>query len=104
MAKEGVGLVVSLSRPATGTLTFDVGNAPYTIDVFASSARAVPPTIADWGDQIGERAFSEEPGTVRVSTSAPARHLLILFREIGPDSGCTSANPYRGTLGNIRFS
>ena len=103
MAKEGVGLVVSLSRAATGTLSFDVGNAPYTIDVFASTARAVPPTIDDWGDQIGDRAFSEEPGTVRVSTPATARHLLILFREIGPDSGCTSANPYRGTLGNVRF-
>ena len=103
MAKEGVGLVVSLSRPATGTLSFDVGNAPYTVDVFASTARAVPSTIADWGEQIGDRAFSEQPGTVRVTTPTAARHLLILFREIGPDSGCTSANPYRGTLGNVRF-
>jgi eukaryotic-like serine/threonine-protein kinase len=103
MGKPGVGLAVSLSRPGTGTLSFDVGNAPYTIDVFASAARAMPATIDDWGEQIGERAFSEQPGTVEVSTPATARHLLILFREIGPDGGCTSANPYRGTIGNVAF-
>jgi hypothetical protein len=104
MGKEGVGLAVSLTRPGTGTLSFDVANAPYTVDVFASSARAVPAAIADWGQQVGERTFSEEPGTVQVTTPAAARHLLILFREIGPDGGCTSANPYRGTIGNVRFA
>jgi hypothetical protein len=104
MGKEGVGLAVTLSRPGTGTLSFDVGNAPYTIDVFGSSAKAMPATIADWGEQIGDRAFAEQPGTVVVKTPSAVRHLLILFREIGPDRGCTSANPYRGTLGNVRFT
>jgi putative peptidoglycan lipid II flippase len=103
MGKEGVGLAVSLSRPGTGTLSFDVGNAPYTVDVFATTARNLPASIADWGDQIGERAFSQQPGQVQVATPARARHLLILFREIGRDGGCSAANPYRGTLGNIRF-
>jgi eukaryotic-like serine/threonine-protein kinase len=103
MGKEGVGLAVSLSRPGTGTLTFDVGNAPYTVDVFGAETRAVPAAIADWGPQVGERSFSEQPGTVEVTTSTPVRHLLILFREIGPDGGCTAANPYRGTVGNVQF-
>jgi serine/threonine-protein kinase len=103
MGKEGVGLAVSLSRPGTGTLSFDVGNAPYTVDVFATSTRNLPATIADWGDQIGERAFSRQPGRVQVATPEATRHLLILFREIGQDGGCSAANPYRGTLGNIRF-
>ncbi len=103
MGKEGVGLAVSLSRRGTGTLSFDVGNAPYTVDVFATAARNLPATIADWGDQISERAFSQQPGRVQVATPEAARHLLILFREIGQDGGCSAANPYRGTLGNIRF-
>ncbi len=103
MGKEGVGLAVSLSRAGTGTLTFDVGNAPYTVDVFATGARNLPATIADWGEQIGERAFSRQPGRVQVATPEATRHLLILFREIGQDGGCSAANPYRGTLGNIRF-
>ncbi len=63
----------------------------------------MPAAIADWGPQVGERSFSEQPGTVQVTTSTPVRHLLILFREIGPDGGCTAANPYRGTVGNVRF-
>ena len=103
MGKEGVGLAVSLTRAGAGTLSFDVGNAPYTVDVFAAQTRAVPAAIADWGPQVGERSFSEQPGTVQVTTSTPVRHLLILFREIGPDGGCTAANPYRGTVGDVRF-
>jgi eukaryotic-like serine/threonine-protein kinase len=103
MGKEGVGLAVTLTRPGTGTLRFDVGNAPFTVDVFASAARTVPAAIADWGPQIGERTFSEQPTSVEVTTPDATRHLLILFREIGPDQGCTSANPYRGAIGNVRF-
>jgi serine/threonine-protein kinase len=103
MGKEGVGLAVSLTRAGSGTLSFDVGNAPYTVDVFAAETRAVPAAIAEWGPQVGERSFSEQPGTVQVTTSTPVRHLLILFREIGPDGGCTAANPYRGAIGNVRF-
>jgi eukaryotic-like serine/threonine-protein kinase len=103
MGKEGVGLAVSLTRAGAGTLSFDVGNAPYTVDVFAAQTRAVPAAIADWGPQVGERSFSEQPGTVQVTTSTPVRHLLILFREIGPDGGCTAANPYRVTVGEVRF-
>ena len=38
-----------------------------------------------------------------VATTVPARHLLILLREIGRDPGCSEANPNRGSIGEISF-
>ena len=71
--KEGVGLVVSLSAPATGTLSFDVVNAPYQIDVFASDAAAVPAGFADWGPALGPKQFADDPApsVVPVADAGP---------------------------------
>lgn len=104
LGKPGVGLVVTLGEPGTGTLTFETGNAPYQIDVFTTAEEAVPATIDDWTTQVGDRQFADEPGTVTVDVDQAARHLLVLFREIGPDSDCSSENPYRGSIGNIAFT
>ncbi len=38
---------------------------------------------------------------VAPTPSAPVRHVLITFKELGPDPTCTDANPYRGRLGEI---
>ena len=45
--------------------------------------------------------FGEQPGTVQVTIAAPARHLLIVLRELGRDTGCSAANPYRASIGEI---
>ena len=42
MGKAGVGVVMTLSAPASGTISFDVGSAPYVVDVFATARRADP--------------------------------------------------------------
>jgi serine/threonine-protein kinase len=104
MGKPGVGLVVSLAEAGTGTLRFAAANAPYQIDVFATADEAVPAAIDDWGNAVGDRNFAEEPNTVTVPIAEPARHLLVLFREIGPDPECSSENPYRGAIGDITFT
>jgi serine/threonine protein kinase len=102
--KEGVGLAMSLTAPAAGTLTFDAVNAPYQVDVFSSDAAAVPSGFADWGQAIGPKQFADAPGTVVVPVATPARHVLIVLRELGRDPGCTAANPYRGAIGEIHFA
>ena len=63
-----------------------------------------PAGFADWGAAIADKTFSDQAGTVQVGVPAPARHLLIVLRELGRDPGCTAANPYRGTIGEIRFT
>ncbi len=102
--KRGVGLVVSLDSPAQQQLSVDVGHGPYQVQFFATDSESVPPTIDAWGSPIGDLAFANSPGTVVSELpSTPARHLLVLVSELGPDSGCTDANPFRGQLGEIQL-
>ena len=103
MSKPGVGLVVTLSGAAAGTLAFDVDTAKYQIDVFATADQDYPDDIDGWGPPIAEHN-ADAPGAASVDVTQPAQHLLILFRELGADGGCSTANPYRGTIADIRFT
>ncbi|HSL74270.1 MAG TPA: protein kinase [Ilumatobacteraceae bacterium] len=100
--KRGVGLVVTFDGPLRQALQVDLLNAPYQVSFFASDAEAIPATIDDWGAELGPTQFADEAGTVVSPIPAnPTRHLLVLLKELGGDSGCTADNPYRGRLGEI---
>jgi eukaryotic-like serine/threonine-protein kinase len=100
--KRGVGLVVTFDGPLRQAVQVDLLNAPYQVSFFASDAEAIPATIDDWGAELGPTQFADEAGTVVSPIPAnPARHLLVLLKELGGDSGCTADNPYRGRLGEI---
>jgi eukaryotic-like serine/threonine-protein kinase len=103
MSKAGVGLVVTLSAASTGTLTFDVGTGPFTVEVYGVDGEDIPADFAGWGQPLQAKTASDTPGTVSVATPVPVRHLLIALREIGRDTGCSAANPNRGSIGEIRF-
>jgi hypothetical protein len=103
MSKDGVGLVVTLSAAAMGTLSFDVGNPPFKVEVFGSDAESPPADFAGWGTPFKNVTASDTAQTIRVQTPVPARHLLIVLREIGRDRGCSGANPNRGSIGEISF-
>jgi hypothetical protein len=96
-------LAMTLAAPATGTLSFEVGNAPFQVEVFGADTDTVPPGFADWGSPLAQKAVSETPTTVSVTATTPVRHLLIVLRELGRDPGCTAANPHRTSIGEIRF-
>ena len=52
-----------------------------------------------------EDIYEVGPGTVvSQPPPAPARHLLVLVSELGPDGGCTDTNPYRGSIGEIQLT
>ena len=100
--KRGVGLVVSFDGPLRQAVSVDVLTAPYQVSFFASDADTIPSTIDDWGPELGSTQFADEPGRVSSPVpSAPIRHLFVMLRELGEDAGCTSANPFRGRLGEI---
>ena len=101
--KAGVGLAMTLAAPATGTLSFEVGNAPFQVEVLGSDAATVPDTFAGWGPPLAQKAVSDTPTTVSVTAVTPVRHLLIVLRELGRDPGCTAANPHRTSIGEISF-
>ena len=100
--KQGVGLVVTFDALAQQALTVDVQTGPYQVDFFTSDADSIPSTLDGWGAPLGSTKFANEPATVVSPVPpTPARHVLILLKELGADGSCTDANPYRGRLGNI---
>lgn len=100
--KVGVGIVVSLSGAARGTLVVEIANAPWNIDVFASDAATAPTAVAAWGARIAsDNGTSIDILTVPVTTAA--RHYLVLFHEIGPSTACSNDNPYQGAIAEVRF-
>jgi serine/threonine-protein kinase len=100
--KPGVGLVVTFDGLAQQAISVDVQTAPYQVDFFASDAEAIPASIDEWGPPLGATAFADDPETVVSPVPAvPARHMLILLKELGRDGTCSDANPYRGRLGEI---
>lgn len=100
--KSGVGLILGLNGAATGTLSVESANGPYQIDVMSANGAAAPAELGGWS-KVGDTRFADEPGTIDVEITQPANYLLVWLKELGPDEVCSSANPYRGRLGEISF-
>lgn len=100
--KAGVGLVADLPAHGGGQLRFDVGTAPFTIDVFHVTDGVVPPTIEGWGNS-DRRLHDTATGSHVVDVPGGATNVLLLFREIGTDPGCSQFT-YRGQLGELAFT
>lgn len=100
--KSGVGLILGLNGAATGTLSLESANGPYQIDVMTANGAAAPAELDGWS-KVGDTRFDDAPGTIEVEITEPANYLLVWLKELGPDEVCTSANPYRGRLGEISF-
>jgi len=100
--KPGVGLVVSFDEPTQQPVSVDVLSAPYQLDFYATDAETIPAALDGWGSALGSTVHDVETGTITSpAPTSPARHVLILLRELGNDGTCSDANPYRGRLGEI---
>ncbi len=100
--KRGVGLILGLSAASSGTLRVDAMSAPYQIDVYATTSETAPPSLDDW-TRVGETRFADQPGSVDVDVDVAATHLLVWLKELGTDEACSTANPFRGRLGEISY-
>ena len=102
-SKVGVGVVATLSGVGIGDLVASFANAPYSADVFVSTAETAPSSVEDWGLRVAT-AYSKESGNATFEINAPARHVLLLLREIGRSNGCSNANPFKGRISNLTFT
>ena len=100
--KRGVGLILGLSTPSTGMLAVESLSGPYQIELFAATTDGAPADLDGW-TQVGSKKFADEPGSMSFDIDVEATYLLVWYRELGPDQACTSANPYRGRLGEISY-
>ena len=103
--KVGVGLIAELSQPSLGTISMSMQNAPYQVDVYATTAATAPPSIEAWGVPIQQKQFSETPGVVSATLAVePMHYVLFLLHEAGKGSDCTTKNPYRAQVSEITFT
>ena len=100
--KRGVGLILSLSSPSAGTLSVDTLNGPYQLEVYASTDEAAPADLSGWSP-VGGNNFGDDPATVTADVDVAATHLLLWLKELGPDEACSTANPFRGRLGEVSY-
>lgn len=101
--KGGVGVVATFDVAATGSLDIDIASAPWIVEVYASTDDTAPATIAAWGESIAS-ANALAAKTLTVPLLMPARHVLVLMRQLGPSDSCSSDNPFRGTITELRFT
>ena len=101
-AKPGVGLVLSLPATSSGRLEFEVLHGPFQVDVLTSAAVVAPSAFDGWV-AVGPTWYDSEPGLVVVDIPTAVAHLAVWLRELGPDEACSSRNPYRGRIGEVRW-
>lgn len=101
-AKPGVGLVITLPELSNGRLEFETLNAPFQIEVYRTDAVEPPLSLESWV-QVGSMSYGTEPGAVAVSVGEASTHLALWLKELGPDDACSSANPYRGRIGELQW-
>jgi len=102
-SKAGVGVVATLSGIGLGDLVANFANGPYSADVFVTTAETVPATVDAWGLRVAT-AYSKDPGIATFEINAPARHVLLLLREVGRSNSCSNANPYKGRISDLSFT
>ena len=101
--KRGVGLIVSLDAPTDSPLRVEVTNGPYQVQFFASANETPPSTIDGWGSSFDRSNDTEGAMLVTEAPPAGTRHMLVLLNQIGPNAGCSDANPYRTGLAEIEL-
>jgi eukaryotic-like serine/threonine-protein kinase len=100
--KRGVGLIVTLSSPSAGHLSVETLNGPYQLEVYATTEEAAPADLDGW-TLVAENQFGDGPATVEADVAVAASHVLVWLKELGPDDACSTANPYRGRLGELTY-
>jgi len=99
--KSGVGILADLGADRTGTLTVNLGSAPFQLKVYGAADGTEPTSFDALGSPIDSRNGTE-PATLSVAVSQPTRYLLVSFIELGTNNDC-SKNPFRGSIRELTF-
>jgi len=101
-SKGGVGVVLELSGAGTGTLMVNPQTKPWGIELY-SSLDTIPQTLDQWGKRIAKN-YGTEVGPTTFVVKAPAKYVLVWFKEAGKSSMCSVKNPYQGVLAGAGFT
>ncbi len=99
--KRGVGVVMTLSAPATGQLEVTFGATPWSAAVHV--ADELPTGFEGWGAAVDSSYSADAQAATFDLGATPARYVLIALQQLAEDPGCTGSNPYRGRISEISF-
>ncbi|MFM8856873.1 MAG: serine/threonine-protein kinase [Actinomycetota bacterium] len=100
-SKSGLGLVVQLNAVALARMEVDIPAQNWKALVYTATESAT--TTSQWGRPIWEGS-SESGSTIATTFTSPAQYALIYFTEVGRSGMCSSKNPYRGSISEVRVS
>ena len=102
-ALEGLGLVLPLSKPATGSLAITFPSKNWAVTIYAADTAATD--LAGWGTKVGASYSDGKEASHDFTLSAPHKYVLVWMTQLARDgSGCTGAHPYRGGISEIVFT
>ncbi len=100
-SKNGVGIVVQLNAVALARIEADIPGQNWRARIYASADSAT--TTSQWGQPIWEGSAASG-STVVATFTQPAQYALIYFTEVGRSGMCSTKNPYRGSISEVRVS
>lgn len=100
-AKQGVGVVAELNRPASGTVLVDVASGPWQLRLY--TADELHDSLAAWGPYRSSD-FGNEPRQVTWQMAEPARYLLIWMTQLARHPACSAENPFQGALSQVQVA
>lgn len=102
-AQGGIGVMVPLTKPGTGSLTVTFPAPGWQAAVYASNS--LPTDLVGWGSPL-DNAFSTEEVTHTFSLRAePHSFVMVWLKQLPRDrSVCSSRNPYRGGIAEMTFT
>ncbi len=100
-SKSGVGIVVQLNALALARLEVDVAGQNWKARVYAAAESAN--SVSQWGAPIWEGS-SATGSTIMTTFASPSQYALIYFTEVGRSGMCSTTNPYRGGINEVRVS
>ena len=95
--------MLELSGNGIGRITANFTNGPWSAEVYSSGSETMPTTFEDWGLRTAH-AYADNAGTGTFDVQTPGRWMLLKLVEISASSGCSNANPYRGSISDLSFT
>ncbi len=98
-SKSGVGLVLQMNAQALAQIQVDMNVPTWQARVYASNVAGEQ--LSDWGSPIWD-GNQDQGSTITATFAAPAQYALVYITEAGRSGFCSDANPYRGSITEIR--
>jgi hypothetical protein len=102
-AKNGVGIVLPMTKATTGALTVTYAAKPWSAELFVSDA--IPSTLDGWGDPVDKVFSTTEVTGVYQLGSQPHTYVLLWLEELAPNrDSCSDKRPWQGQISEIAFT